>query len=184
MHKLAGYKFASKMLCNRQGIKLVDFGCNDGIADLMYAQTCDYTEILGVDFDSEAIAWAKDNIENDKLHFCNSDFYEADINGFDVAISLDVIEHIPHDEEDIFVKMIYKSLNEKGIAIIGIPNVTLYPYANEVNKKVHINNFDQERLYNLLIKYFGNVFIFGMNDDIANTGFYPFSCYIIALCCK
>ena len=80
--------------------------------------------------------------------------------------------------------MVYANLNENGFAIIGTPNITMYPYASPVNKEAHINNYDQERLYKLFAEKFRNVFIFGMNDEAVNTGFYPFSCYIIALCCK
>lgn len=97
---------------------------------------------------------------------------------------MDVIEHIPKEKENLYVNTVADNLADNGIAVIGTPNATLYPYASEWNKKRHINNYDQKRLYELLSRRFEQVFIFGMNDEVLNTGFYPFSCYILALCCQ
>ena len=98
-------------------------------------------------------------------------------------ISLDVIEHIPKENEENFMEVICRNLSKEGIAIIGTPNETMYPYASPWNKKAHINNYSQKRLYDLLDRNFNNVFIFGMNDEMLHTGFYPFVCYIMALAC-
>ena len=38
-------------------------------------------------------------------------------------------------------------------------------------------------LKSLLSKYFHNVFIFSMNDEVVHTGFYPMAHYLFALCC-
>lgn len=186
LHILARYKFAMKMMANRPNIKIIDLGCNDGIGDLMIRQNIHAQSIIGVDFDSDAIKWAKENLEDDILHFEEGDFLGKTWGGgeADAVVSLDVIEHIPKEKEGIFRDTVYENLNAHGFAIIGTPNVTIYPYANPINKKAHINNFDQKRLYELFAGKFRNVFIFGMNDETVNTGFYPFSCYIMALCCK
>jgi len=48
----------------------------------------------------------------------------------------------------------------------------------------HINLYDQKRLYMLMSKFFHNVFIFHMNDEVVHTGFAPMTCYIFALCCN
>lgn len=183
---LARYKFGMKMMQNRPSIKIIDLGCNDGLGDLMIRQNTDAQYILGVDFDTDAIKWAKENLEDGILRFEEADFlgriYDKD--GADAVISLDVIEHIPKEKETVFRDTVYNNLNEHGFAIIGTPNITMYPHTSEFNKKAHLNNFDQKRLYELFAERFANVFLFGMNDETINTGFYPFSCYIMALCCK
>ncbi len=184
LHILARYKFAMRMMANRKNLRIIDFGCNDGLGDLMFRQSLDAESITGIDFDEEAIKWAKENLEDDVLRFVESDFFEIGEYKADCAVSLDVIEHIPKEKETKYRDIIYDSLTDDGFAIIGTPNVTLYPYANPINKGAHINNFSQERLYELFSEKFRNVFIFGMNDESVNTGFYPFSCYIMALCCK
>ena len=183
---LARYKFGMKMMQNRPGIKIIDLGCNDGLGDLMIRQNTDAQYILGVDFDTDAIKWTKENLEDGILRFEEADFLgrKYDKDGADAVISLDVIEHIPKEKETVFRDTVYNNLNEHGFAIIGTPNSTMYPHTSEFNKKAHINNFDQKRLYELFAERFANVFLFGMNDETINTGFYPFSCYIMALCCK
>ncbi len=187
LHILAGYKFAVKMLQNRTDLRIVDFGCNGGVGDLFIKQNCNVKDVLGIDFDNEAISWANENISDDVLHFLEGDFFEVsipDYGKYNAVVSLDVIEHIPQKDEKQYRDLIYDCLDDSGVAMIGTPNVTMFPYASPWNKEAHINNFDQKRLYDLFAERFRNVFIFGMNDEVLNTGFYPFSCYILALCCK
>lgn len=182
---LARYKFVMKMMSNRKNLTLVDLGCNDGFGDLMLLQNLDVKSFYGVDFDEEAIKWANNNIMRENVQFINSDFLGMDIcpGGADCIYSLDVIEHIPYEHESLYLDTICKNLKDDGVVIIGTPNIKMYQYTNDVNKKVHINNYSQERLYDSLSERFNNVFIFGMNDEVLHTGFYPMSCYVMALCC-
>lgn len=182
---LARYKFVMKMLLNRRNLTLVDLGCNDGFGDLMLLQNLDVKNFYGIDFDEEAIAWANENIAKENIKFITRDFLGMDIclGGADCIYSLDVIEHIPVEHEGVYLDTICKNLKDDGVAIIGTPNIEMYQYTNEINKHAHINNYSQDRLYDVLSKRFDNVFIFGMNDEVLNTGFYPMSCYIMALCC-
>lgn len=187
LHILARYKFVTKMLTNKSRISVLDLGCNDGLGDLMIRQNCDCRSIVGLDFDEEAVDWANANISDDVLSFKCVDFFEnggyLGENSVDCVVSLDVIEHIPLEQESDFLSVICRNLKREGMTIIGTPNVTMYPYASPWNKKAHINNYDQSRLYGLLDRYFENVFIFGMTDEVLHTGFYPFACYIMALAC-
>lgn len=82
------------------------------------------------------------------------------------------------------MRTILENLDDGGIAVIGTPNIAMAPFQSEETKKVHINMFDEMRLYNLCHGAFHNVFIFNMNDEVINTGFDPMSCYFFALCCN
>ena len=182
---LARYKFPLKMLLPRKRLKVLDLGCNDGLGDLMIFQDCDCEQVVGVDFDADAIAWANANIAREGLSFIASDFMGMDVypRGGDAVISLDVIEHIPVEREDEYFSTICKNLKRDGVAIIGTPNVTMVPYSSPWNKIAHINNYSQTRLYEAMSKYFENVFIFGMNDEVLHTGMYPMASYIMAMGC-
>ena len=94
-----------------------------------------------------------------------------------------MIEHIPVEREDEYFSTICKNLKRDGVAIIGTPNVTMVPYSSPWNKIAHINNYSQTRLYEAMSKYFENVFIFGMNDEVLHTGMYPMASYIMAMGC-
>ncbi len=182
---LARYKFAAKMLQNRTGINVLDLGCGEGLGDLLISQSCDCESIVGIDFMEDDIRWANENIASEKMKFLNKNFIGVDVfHGMgDCVVSLDVIEHIPKEQETEYLETICLNLKPEGVAIIGTPNINMFPYASPWNKEAHINNYSQERLHSALAKYFNNVFIFGMNDEVLHTGFYPMSCYIMALCC-
>lgn len=182
---LARYKFAAKMMANRKNLKVLDLGCNDGLGDLMIWQDCDCEKVVGVDFDEEAIGWARENIAQGGLEFQCMDFMGMDVYpvGGDFVVSLDVVEHIPMEQEDLYFQTICRNLKGGGTAIIGTPNITMQPYASPWNKVAHINNYDQKRLYETMSRYFENVFIFGMNDEVLHTGMYPMVSYIMALGC-
>jgi hypothetical protein len=38
-------------------------------------------------------------------------------------------------------------------------------------------------LRQLMQKFFHNVFIFSMNDEVVHTGFHPMAHYLFAVCC-
>ena len=151
----------------------------------MIWQDCDCEKVIGVDFDEEAVEWANSNIACGGLGFICQNFMGVDVypQGGDFVVSLDVIEHIPIEQEDAYFQTVCKNLKREGVAIIGTPNVTMYPYASPWNKAAHINNYDQKRLYDSMHKYFENVFIFGMNDEVLHTGMYPMASYIMAMGC-
>ena len=102
-------------------------------------------------------------------------------NEFDVVISPDVIEHIAPTMEDKFCELMNSSLRTDGIAVIGTPSIMMSPYTREENKIAHINLYDQKRLYELMSKYFRNVFIFNMNDEIVNVSFAHGMLYLCSL---
>lgn len=182
------YKFASKMIGRKKGIGLLELGCNHGLEMKFFEQTGACERIVGVDFDHQAIEWANENVADDVIEFVEDDFLRKDYayhfpnGGADAIVSIDVIEHIPKDEEDGFLQTIFNSLNKNGVAIIGTPNMAMDAYASHASKIGHVNLFSQDRLYQYLSKLFNNVFIFGMNDEVIHTGFDPMCCYIMAVC--
>ena len=52
----------------------------------------------------------------------------------------------------------------------------------EFNKQEHINCFSGKNFKLFLQKYFHNVFVFSMNDEVVHTGFFPMAHYLLALC--
>ena len=61
------------------------------------------------------------------------------------------------------------------------PNVTSDAYASEASKKGHINLKSHDQLREDMQKYFKNVFMFSMNDEIVHTGFGPMAHYLFAV---
>lgn len=184
----ARYKFATKMMANGNWLTVLELGCNDGLGTLMFAQLENVRKVIGIDYDADSIQWAKGNLQNDNLEFIEGDFLSggkfAGEEGADVIVSLDVIEHIEPSREEEFIDTVWGNLKKTGFAVIGTPNIEMLNYTSDLTRSIHINNYDQVRLYESFSKRFHNVFIFGMNDEVLHTGFYPMSCYIMALCCN
>lgn len=177
---LARYKFAAKMGSKNRTV--LELGCGEGIgATLLAEEALNYT---GVDLDDKAIAYGKMNLPEEKFTFIYDDFMGKKIGNFQTIVSLDVVEHIFPEHEEIYFETIAKNLTEDGIAIIGTPNVTSAPYASVASQLGHVNLFSQERLKSTLERYFHNVFPFGLNDELMHTGFAAMSHYIICLACN
>ncbi len=182
---LSRYKFASKLVMYQDKTRILELGCQEAIGSLVFEQNTNLEEYVGIDFDHDAMLWNYNNLSKDKFVFIEYDFLQCDKiqnQKFNVVLSLDVIEHIDKKYEDDFCKVVSGHISDNGVAIIGTPTVYMNPYACDASKAGHINLYDQKRLYSLMNKYFNNVFIFNMNDEIVNTGFAPMSCYIFAVC--
>lgn len=176
---LSRYKFAAKMISKNANI--LELGCSEGIGcPILSENAASYT---GVDLDKEAVDFAKKTFKSKKFTFIYEDFLGKKFGEFDAIVSLDVIEHIYNENENLFFETIYKNLSNKGICVIGTPNVCSQQYASEASKLGHVNLFSQERLIDLMKKYFYHVLPFGMNDEILHTGFSCMSHYLINIGC-
>jgi 2-polyprenyl-3-methyl-5-hydroxy-6-metoxy-1,4-benzoquinol methylase len=178
---MSRYKFAARLLPQNRKVRVLELGCQEGIGTLMLGEAGH--KILGVDFDKEAIMQAQNSIKKDNVSFCASNFLGRRFGKFHAVISLDVIEHIKKSREGVFLRTICANLEPSGFALIGTPNITAKKYASKYSVKGHINLYNAERLETILRKYFHNVYIFGMNDEVVHTGFYPMCHYLMALAC-
>lgn len=176
---MSRYKFAARILPQYKKIKVLELGCQEGIGTLILGEAGH--QVLGIDFDKDAIEHAKKSIKKNNITFQCGDFMRKRFGKFQAVISLDVVEHIKSDSEGIFLKTICANLCSTGFALIGTPNITAKKYASKHSKTGHINLYSVQRLDKLLRKYFGNVYMFGMNDEVVHTGFYPMCHYLIAL---
>lgn len=177
---LARYKFAAKMGSKKRHV--LELGCGEGIgAPLLAEHALSYT---GVDLDDAAIITARQNFTDEKYAFIYEDFMGKRFGKFQTVVSLDVVEHIYPEHENIYFEAIADHLTDDGIAIIGTPNITAAPYASEASNLGHVNLFSQGRLQQTLQRYFHNVFPFGINDETLHTGFAAMAHYVICVACN
>lgn len=177
---LARYKFVSKMLSGKK--KVLEVGCGDAFGTRIVLQ--EVGEICAVDFDPVFVKDVRERMEEEWKFDCKvHDMLAGPVEGeFDAAYSLDVIEHIPQSEEERFVSNLAQSLSDQGVLIIGSPSIQSQAHASPPSKEGHVNCKDGTQLKSLLNRYFHNVFIFSMNDEVVHTGFYPMAHYLFALC--
>lgn len=179
---LARYKFVSKMLSGKQFAG--ELGCGDAFGTRIVMQ--EVSRVVAYDFDPLFI---KDiNERQSKTWPVEAKFHDI-IEGrlphtHDGIYSLDVIEHIDPSHEDMYLANLRDSLSEDGVLIIGSPSLESQTYASPPSKEGHVNCKSGKELKALLGKYFHNVFLFSMNDEVVHTGFSPMAHYLFAVCCQ
>jgi 2-polyprenyl-3-methyl-5-hydroxy-6-metoxy-1,4-benzoquinol methylase len=147
---LARYKFAASLATRDR--RVLELGCSEGIGYPFLAR--DAASYTGVDFDAPAIETARDNWASERCSFVQADFLGQNFGRFDTVVSLDVIEHIHVDYEDLFFQTVARNLDEDGVCVIGTPNVTAAAYASEASQRGHINLYDADRLAAAMHKVF------------------------------
>ncbi len=178
---LARYKFVAKMLANSNSV--LEVGCSDAFASRIVRQ--EVKNLTAIDFDRSFIEDAKSrNNSKWSIDFKLHDMLQGPVSGtFDGLYSLDVLEHIKKDDELTFIKNAMTPLTKHGVAVIGMPSLNSQPYASAQSKLGHINCKQQSEFKDLMLKFFHNVFMFSMNDEVVHTGYHAMAHYHIALCC-
>ena len=179
---MSRYKFISKMLAGKK--KGLEIGCGDAAGTPIILQTVG--SIYAIDFEPLVLNDAIDRYQEakeDRVRFAVHDMVlgPIDESGFDSAYSLDVIEHIPQQHEDAFMKNIVSSLSEHAVCIIGTPNITAEQYSSPASKIGHINLKSADSLNVLMDRHFHNVFSFSMNDEVVHTGYSPMAHYLFSI---
>ena len=177
---LSRYKFVSKILKGKN--EVLEVGCADGFNSRVVKQSVKNLYIS----DSEDLFkkyFNKIKSSKWKINFILNDFLKSKVKKkFDAIYSLDVLEHIPQKKENIFMNNVIYSLKKNGILILGIPALEFQKYSRPKNVSGHINCKTETELRSFLQKYFQNVLIFGMNDELVHTGFEKMCCYFLAVC--
>jgi len=176
---LARYKFASRLLGEEKNMSVLELGCNEGLGTNLLSKVSQ--KVVGVDFDEDSIVFAKSNFADGDIDFECSDFLDRKYGSFDAVVSIDVIEHISPEDEIKYLNTIHKNLKQDGFCIIGTPNITAREYASRESQIGHVNLYSAERLRDTFEKIFYRVFLFGMNDEVVHTGYYPMCHYIFLL---
>ncbi|MDQ3000790.1 MAG: class I SAM-dependent methyltransferase [Fibrobacterota bacterium] len=175
---LARYKFVAKML---EGMKsAIEVGCGDAFGTPIVAQTVKRVHCIDFEsnlFEDNQARNERENITFEILDICN----QIPKDKFEAAYSMDVIEHVPAAIEERLMTNVCAALLQHSVFIMGTPNITASQYASPASMEGHINLKGGHELKTLMGKYFHNVFLFSMNDEVVHTGYFPMSHYLIAM---
>src|SRR6185437_15994603 len=166
---LARYKFCAKMIEGRASV--LEIGPGDGIGLPILAQAVG--KVYAIDWDPRLTEGNRKRLKD----FPNLEHHTVDLNKSDIAVSadaavtVDVIEHLTPESEDLFMRRIVRCLHADGVLITGTPNVTASPYASPRSEVQHINLKSMKTLHEMTTRYCRNVFMFGMNDEVVHTGY-------------
>ncbi|MCX5696379.1 MAG: class I SAM-dependent methyltransferase [Candidatus Omnitrophica bacterium] len=176
---LSRYKFCAKMLEGKK--RVMEIGSGDGFGLPIIAQTA--KKVYAVDWDKRLLR----NNAKRLRHIKNVEYLNVDLNKtspdlrVDGAFLIDVIEHLEPKNENVFISNIVRCLNVNGVLIIGTPNIAASRHATPRSRVQHINLKSMQTLRQTMEKYFENVFMFGMNDEVLHTGFAPMCHYLWAV---
>ena len=183
LFKLARYKAVGKMLEGKK--RVLEIGCGDGFCAPVVKQHVG--DLTLIDVDPIFVALAKQfvshfsgiHVENTLIQNQNN---LENLGTFDAVYCLDVLEHIPDKEEDMFIRRVLRCLHERGVFILGIPSIESQKYTTRENTLGHVNVKETKEFILLFEKYFGNVHNFGINDELLHTGYVHLRSYNIFLC--
>jgi hypothetical protein len=178
---LARYKFVAKMLSGRS--HALEVGCADAFGTRLVLQ--EVQRLTATDFDPVFLDDVLRRMDERWSFECyQHDFLAGPFPGrFDAAYALDVIEHIPAENENLFVESIAGSLTAEGALILGCPSLQSQVHASPISKAGHVNCKTAAGLRQLMERFFHNVFMFSMNDEVVHTGYAPMAHYLIGLAC-
>jgi 2-polyprenyl-3-methyl-5-hydroxy-6-metoxy-1,4-benzoquinol methylase len=179
---LARYKFVAKMLSGRE--RVLEIGCADAFGSRLVLQ--EVKNLMATDFDPVFVDDVNRRMDSQWRFECFQHDLLAGLppgGPFDAAYALDVIEHIPVEQEFEFVNNIIGSLSPPAVLILGSPSIQSQAYASPPSKAGHVNCKDGPGLKQLLSRFFHNVFVFSMNDEIVHTGYFPMAHYLIGMAC-
>lgn len=177
---LARYKFVAKMFSGLP--RVLEVGCADAFGTRVVQQ--EVREVVAVDFDPLFVDDVNSRMDDRWPMVCKvHDMLSGPLpEKFDGAYSIDVLEHILPEDERKFVGNIVQSLSDTGVCIIGSPSLESQAYASRASKEGHVNCKSAPELKALMQRYFHNVFLFSMNDEVVHTGFHKLAHYLFAVC--
>lgn len=165
---LSRYRNASSLIGSASSV--LELGCGEGLGAGILANGRVY---VGLDADDGAVQIARDTYHAAGMVFRVGDIVTNPLVGVvaaDAVVSLDVIEHIPQDEEDAFMLAGRGVLPVYGVMVVGTPSANAAHLASPQSKAGHINLYTHDRLHTLMRRYFRLVLSFGMNDVGLHTG--------------
>jgi cyclopropane fatty-acyl-phospholipid synthase-like methyltransferase len=179
---LSRYKFVAKMLSGSNHV--LEIGCGDAFGTRIVRQ--EVCHLTATDFDKIFIEDAKSRMREPWIFTVMAhDLSQGPVPGkFDGIYALDVLEHVAQKDEKQFMETILASLDQHGVLIIGMPSLESQLYASERSKVGHINCKSMPDFKSTMQRYFHNVFMFSMNDEVVHTGFHKMANYLFAIGCS
>jgi 2-polyprenyl-3-methyl-5-hydroxy-6-metoxy-1,4-benzoquinol methylase len=180
---LSRYKFVAKLLSGRANV--LEIGCADAFGTRIVRQ--EVKRVTATDFDPVFIADVKKRM-SPRWPF---EAFVHDVlagpvppRDYDGIFALDVLEHIEPSDERVFLINLVHSLAPHGAVVLGMPSLESQAYASPNSKAGHVNCKSMPDFKAALERYFHNVFMFAMNDEVVHTGYHKMAQYLFALACE
>lgn len=138
------YKFSLQFITDK---KVLDIACGSGYGSYLIAQS-GAQEVWGGDIEQQAIETAKQNYQEENLHFRVIDVLDIpfDDSYFDVVVSFETIEHVR--DVRVFRDELFRVLKPGGKLILSTPNRKVTQRLG-IHNPYHLKEFSVEELVGL-----------------------------------
>lgn len=147
-----------------RGKKILDIGCGLGLGTI-YIDQGNAKSVVGIDYSSDAIEEAKKTTNDKSITFLTMDATKLNFtkNSFDIVVAYEVIEHLPLNSYEKFIKETARVLDKKGVLYISTPNKLIWsPGREKPYNPYHTKEFTPSELSIILTKYFKSVKLSGI----------------------
>ena len=173
---LARYKFVATTISGAKNVGEV--GCGDAFGTRIIAQQV--PDVSAYDPNPHFIEDAlSQNSKRWSLKALVHDITRAPLpRRHEVIVSLNMVEQVAPDDEDIYIANLLSSLEKGGMLIIGTSSGS----AQRAGPLGRINCRSGKELHGLLAKYFARVLLVSMSGEVVQSGLHPTAYYLLAIC--
>jgi SAM-dependent methyltransferase len=151
---LINHNIKQLLTINRvSGAKLIDVGCGRGQTTKELAA---FGEVTGVDISSVAVEACQKrypNISFSTANILDPEWITEHTREFDVVVSTEVIEHIPKEQQQLYVHHLRELLRPGGLLILTTPNrpvIDLMKPNDGISNSEFYIEFEKQPVANLL----------------------------------
>lgn len=157
----ARYHFALPFVKDKS---VLDIGSGFGVGS-HYLALNKARRVLGIDCFKPAVEKSREKFSLSNLDFKYMDAVRISLpkETLNVVIAFEIIEHLPVEKHQFFLKAVQKVLKKEGVFLISTPNrFFTSPGAKKPRNSYHLKEFEPEELVNLLKQYFSSVSLKGL----------------------
>lgn len=150
-----------------RGKRVLDAACGEGYGSYLLSRW-GAAEVVGLDISKDAVARATGNFGSDKVHFsCKNieDLRQFASHSFDMAISLETIEHLANPR--VFLREIKRVVKLDGIIIISCPNDHWYYPGEDEKNPYHHRKYTLQEFQDMAIEELGEYSHFFLGTPVA-----------------
>ncbi len=153
------------------GLRVLDAGCGSGYGTAHLASLDPTLQVVGIDHNEEALAYARAHYAEPNLRFAHGDCLALEFadGEFDLVVAFEVLEHL--SEPTKFLEQVRRVLRPSGHLLVSTPNRRYYSEERGYVNPFHTREYDASEFDALLAGFFPERVIFAQNHAPAIVSF-------------